>query len=913
MGDGFEKRPHDHAESSTDVLHDTGASPEGVPSTFDVELIREVGLDDLEAHEYLYTYINHYGWEVFFDELKENPSENLDILQYSLRRFGDFSKLSNETLDSLIERVPNGIIYSLLRGANERRRQSEEFVRTASRGDIVILLGENGHQYYDEVALKEKSPRIFQHSPKLKEEAIQKQLSWNEAQGIYDDHEGVLDMSDEELLEWIAPAYQLEMITDYCVESIGGVYKEELWMASSDKQELYDPVIFSDELLRENALQALHQDQGVFDNVVEVMKHFRQEDFAALEDNALAARIFPHLYKAAEEELVGGGAEQLAQFVSHTTILQVSKDMYVSFDPHGRFIQVVQMDQDQEGTVVSKEERMPIQVASHLATMVFKGSHISPTGTAAALLVNWKFFPKDIQQEASALGLAPYEGGLHMFFDQACFHAEQLGYLEKLTPNFLNRLADRFNTDIGAAYEDFDYTKGVVTEEKLHNFLISHYGHELISAQDLSKLLTLCTPELIQSLEGTLRIPMTSLTTREMLAVTSYLQKCNGGSTCFGTIENILGESEDTARTHRLKIFVAQQSGALDLGDVLRLNTLGSSGERDYVYEKFAELLDSSEDTKVAGEQMGLAPEELRIMGNRLVGRAAGLLREASVDIGNTIRRLEFISSDAALFASGFKSLTERGDVDLDDIRGASLERIPSNEITPEDRAQMAEIWEFHYGQKYTEALRTELRNEFTDSFSEENIQYYLYHHHDNVVSFSRSEVVGVSEDGLTRKHRGSLMTNPAYEGGAVGLAFFKRVLAEDLKGSVLEAECDADPEKTPVVSKYFEEYGYVASAYREDDGEPTLVLRQKEGEVYRSKQMTQGEIRAYANAETQGPIRCVRSESVPPHFTHGMQDGFVMTRYFVEKIKNQDDPTKEVSVYYAAFEASASVRNGMP
>ncbi len=360
-----------------------------------------------------------------------------------------------------------------------------------------------------------------------------------------------------------------------------------------------------------------------------------------------------------------------------------------------------------------------------------------------------------------------------------------------------------------------------------------------------------------------------------------FVAETEGGQDAFAHLAAQFGSDEQTTQT-----IIASYGGLMRAADEAE----------DFVHEN------------IACEKEECEEMALRVRHN-ILSKAQQLLTSSirSPDVSKIAEKFSLFSVGGALFVGIFRALKEsKNEVSLEDIRSASFEQITALDLSKEDRKEMQEIWESQYGKKeYEPRFREDLRRGFDESLTAGTVTYFLYRHEGHIISFSRSEVVG-ERDNLLVKHRGSLMTHPGYAGGAVGLVFFKKVLALDRQGSILEAECDADPEKTPVMLKYFEEYGYIATGYREDKadtandeekGEPTLVLEQRDGEIFHTKGLSQQEIRSYAHADLREEgMHFVRYEGASFPFSTYFSDEYAMTRFFRDSVQGKP-------VYYAAFE----------
>ena len=326
------------------------------------------------------------------------------------------------------------------------------------------------------------------------------------------------------------------------------------------------------------------------------------------------------------------------------------------------------------------------------------------------------------------------------------------------------------------------------------------------------------------------------------------------------------------------------------------------------IFTTYGELIDAADDaetfvrTTIECEEAE-CNEIAQKVRTSVLSRSQQLL-SSSVRAENPVtiaEKLTHFQVAGTLFVSSFKALKEQGQVvNWEHIKNSSFERVSSAEVSPEDKEKMQHIWESYYAGKYdSKALEDSLRADFVKSFEKENVHFYLFKYKGEVASFFLSETVG-EEDGVLHKHLASFMTSQSFEGGGLGLAVMEKGLEEEQKGAVLVGESDVDPVRTPIVSKYFEQYGFIATRAYDDHGEPTLALGRYENRTFEAKHMSRDYIKTFAEGGVEtGRARYVVSDHVPDfqkHFT----DGFVLTRYFVEKT-----PDEGVQ-YYSVFERSS-------
>ena len=357
-----------------------------------------------------------------------------------------------------------------------------------------------------------------------------------------------------------------------------------------------------------------------------------------------------------------------------------------------------------------------------------------------------------------------------------------------------------------------------------------------------------------------------------------FVEETSGGENAFSALASQLGSDEDTTQ----QIFSAY-------GDLIE----AADTAEDFVRTNLE---------CVEAECIAIAQ---RVRANML-SRSQNLLTSSvrAKDLSGIKEKLKHFKVGATLFAGAFKALKEQSEsVDWEYIKDASFEQVEGKDLSKADRSQMQQIWESHYAGKYTSPeLEASLRQEFMEAFKKENLQFYLFKYKGEIVSYFSSEITG-SRDGVPLKHLASFMTSQSYEGGSLGLAVMEKGLEEEQKGAILVGESDVDPVRTPIVSKYFEEYNFIAVRVYEDHGEPTLALERLDGVRFDTKRLSRAEIRLRADLVAHGAYEGHINEKYVvhdelPNFKEYLTDSFVLTRYFT--LQDKEANTQK---YYAVFE----------
>jgi len=163
--------------------------------------------------------------------------------------------------------------------------------------------------------------------------------------------------------------------------------------------------------------------------------------------------------------------------------------------------------------------------------------------------------------------------------------------------------------------------------------------------------------------------------------------------------------------------------------------------------------------------------------------------------------------------------------VSADDITLIVLGR----DIQSTDKETLLRIQAERYKDKYPETLEVELRNGLANALKNQYSQFYIYRKDGEIVSYLRFDGLAASND--TSAHMASVMTNPHFEGGALGQALLETALKREvMSGRAVYAECD------PGLVPFYEKFGFrLLRSYKDDYGVDTCdIVLESESESLR-------------------------------------------------------------------------------
>lgn len=222
-------------------------------------------------------------------------------------------------------------------------------------------------------------------------------------------------------------------------------------------------------------------------------------------------------------------------------------------------------------------------------------------------------------------------------------------------------------------------------------------------------------------------------------------------------------------------------------------------------------------------EQFGTAdPDTVHDITSKIFKRGTAILAaayERHSDPEQLTRLVESVRADTQLFLDSCRTLKSKGDLSLENIRDCSLEMAIGDTISDRDAEAIKQIQTARYEGKYPPDLEQELRQGLTSALESPYSRFYIYRKSGEILTYVRFDDLTVSGKAV-RTHAASFMTNPKFEGGALGQALFAIALQKEReRGVSVYAECD------PSLEEKYREFGFEVRARYEDRGVPTLAI----------------------------------------------------------------------------------------
>lgn len=195
----------------------------------------------------------------------------------------------------------------------------------------------------------------------------------------------------------------------------------------------------------------------------------------------------------------------------------------------------------------------------------------------------------------------------------------------------------------------------------------------------------------------------------------------------------------------------------------------------------------------------------------------------AGLTLSEQFELLQFLKvvekKDASpLLLQATRQLRKIGALRLDLIRDGSYEAVDGAQLSPLDVDTMRALHETRYEGRYPDAELEELREGLDAALASPHARFYVFRKGHEIVSFVRFEDLAASNDAA--KYMGSFMTDPRFDGGALGQALLETALQAELKRGPLYAICD------PGLVSFYEKFGFkLARTYTDDHGVPTCDI----------------------------------------------------------------------------------------
>jgi ribosomal protein S18 acetylase RimI-like enzyme len=216
----------------------------------------------------------------------------------------------------------------------------------------------------------------------------------------------------------------------------------------------------------------------------------------------------------------------------------------------------------------------------------------------------------------------------------------------------------------------------------------------------------------------------------------------------------------------------------------------------ELAHQSSQELADSLTKEKLTNQDKSKITEHLLRKGKDLLSDFYLWIQKNS-NPDKLLDRLEQIKTDIMLFAATFKSLAEKGEVGLAEIKGAKLETKPARELSPTEQGEMMKIFlenrtSGSSGKQTTEATKTsdyskERLSAWTKKFEEamesDIATFYILRFADKIVSFMRSEP---RED--NRIYVGSFNVKPEARSSEIGTAMMREIIDELAKTHIVSS-----------------------------------------------------------------------------------------------------------------------------
>ena len=254
-----------------------------------------------------------------------------------------------------------------------------------------------------------------------------------------------------------------------------------------------------------------------------------------------------------------------------------------------------------------------------------------------------------------------------------------------------------------------------------------------------------------------------------------------------------------------LKTFLSLEYGK-ELGDdIIALGEKLPKEEATKIFAKYGELVDAASEAEASLREhfpeFKLTPELVVGVRDSLLRRGRDMLVafatevQMSEKVGYEIaiphleRELALLRGGAALFAAGFKELSQRGEkMNLAEIKGGIgfEQEVLAESFSEADRERMRELYRINYDE-YPEFQKMCVEK-LNEVLTRNDSTFYVLRYGGVIEGFYRLGVTG-----RDTAYFGAFNMNPKYAGSGIGEALMQQSLDVKAKDFVIEANCIAD------------------------------------------------------------------------------------------------------------------------
>ncbi len=313
-------------------------------------------------------------------------------------------------------------------------------------------------------------------------------------------------------------------------------------------------------------------------------------------------------------------------------------------------------------------------------------------------------------------------------------------------------------------------------------------------------------------------LPLSDLNLKEQYRFLSFLQ------TTQLSDSDHLKEFTELFGVNGMRTFLATALDESVGPQILEFAREAGVGKSQEVFDGFAKYADKIDALEVyLLETFGLNDSAaVTALTEKMLTRGCDLLKRAHEfrhDPEQLTALLRGIDADTQSFVDACRLLHGRGELTLEDIKGASLETISGDAVSKEDTEVILKIQADRYRGKYPETLEQELIQNLSDALKSPFSRFYLYRNNGEIISYVRFDALVASNDN-DRKYMASFMTNPKFDGGALGQALLEVALQKELEKGAIYAECD------PSLVSFYEKFGFrLLRLYKDAHGVDTCDI----------------------------------------------------------------------------------------
>ncbi len=300
-----------------------------------------------------------------------------------------------------------------------------------------------------------------------------------------------------------------------------------------------------------------------------------------------------------------------------------------------------------------------------------------------------------------------------------------------------------------------------------------------------------------EDIEKSFNIKLEDFSFREQLQFVNFLSFKSISE--VEELKGFLNKGDDISKHNRIKTFLSLEQNN-EIGEhILNIGNNVEEINADLIFSKYSEIADIAENVHKNLEDLfkkdkNFSPEELNKISTKLIEKSNKLLLNFSTKIkeGKNIKEeeinksLEEFKIDLAFIASIFTSLKKEGnreDIDFEDMKGISFEKIKAKDLNKEDVIKITNIYKNNYAN--IPEFQEKILNKFKETLEKENVEFYILRKEKEIIIFSAFEQINKDTKFAT-----AFNADPNLKGSNMANLYIEKIFNQLTEDFNIECEC---------------------------------------------------------------------------------------------------------------------------